>query len=58
MGSHGVLATVVEPPLAGIIGRLAGVEIASGRRPGPADIEPLYVRRPDVELARDARVER
>jgi tRNA threonylcarbamoyladenosine biosynthesis protein TsaB len=58
MGTHGVLATVAEPPLAGIIGRLARAEAAAGRRPGPADIEPLYVRRPDVELARDARVER
>ena len=58
MGSHGVLAPLVEPPLAGVIGRLARMETASGRRPGPADIEPLYVRRPDAELARDARVER
>ena len=58
MGSHGLLAMVVEPPLAGMIGRLASAEAAAGRRPGPADIEPLYVRRPDAELARDARVER
>jgi tRNA threonylcarbamoyladenosine biosynthesis protein TsaB len=58
MGSYGVLPTVVQPPLAGIIGRLARLETASGRRHGPADIEPLYVRRPDAELARDARVER
>ena len=58
MGSHGVLAPVLAPPLAGIIGRLARGEIDAGRRPGPADIQPLYVRRPDVELVRDARVER
>jgi tRNA threonylcarbamoyladenosine biosynthesis protein TsaB len=58
MGSHGVLAAVLEPPLSGIIGRLAREETVAGRRPGPADIEPLYVRRPDAELARDARVER
>jgi tRNA threonylcarbamoyladenosine biosynthesis protein TsaB len=58
MGPDGMLAPVLEPRLAGIIGRLACVEIAAGRSPGPADIEPLYVRRPDVELVRDARVER
>lgn len=58
MGAHGVLAPVLEPPLAGVIARLARAEVAAGRRPGPADIQPLYVRRPDVELARDARVGR
>jgi len=58
MGLHGELAPMLEPPLAGIIGRLARAEVAAGRRPGPADIQPLYVRRPDVELTRDARVER
>jgi hypothetical protein len=57
MGSDGVLPPGLDPPLAGIIGRLAQAEIAAGRRPGPADIQPLYVRRPDVELARTARVE-
>ena len=54
----GVLDVPLEPPLAGIIGRLARREVDAGRRPGPADIQPLYVRRPDAELARDARVER
>jgi tRNA threonylcarbamoyladenosine biosynthesis protein TsaB len=58
MGAHGELAPVLEPALAGIIGRLARVEVQAGRRPGPADIHPIYVRRPDVELTRDARVER
>ena len=58
MGSHGELAPALEPPLAGIIGRLARADVEAGRRPGPADIQPLYVRRPDVELTRDARVER
>ena len=57
MGSHGAFAPELAPPLAGVIGRLARAEVAAGHRPGPADIEPLYVRRPDVELARDARVE-
>ena len=58
MGAHGELAPVLEPALAGIIGRLARAEVEAGRRPGPADIQPLYVRRPDVELIRDARVQR
>ena len=59
MGPYdGLLPPVVDPALAGIIGRLARVEVETGRRPGPADIHPLYVRRPDVELVRDARVER
>jgi tRNA threonylcarbamoyladenosine biosynthesis protein TsaB len=38
------------PALAGAIGRLAG---ARGAGAGPAAIQPLYVRRPDVEIARD-----
>jgi tRNA threonylcarbamoyladenosine biosynthesis protein TsaB len=53
-----VLPPVVEPQLADVIGRLARAEIERGHRPGPADIQPLYVRRPDAELARDARVQR
>jgi tRNA threonylcarbamoyladenosine biosynthesis protein TsaB len=58
MGSQAVLSPSLEPPLAGVIGRLARAEIEAGRRPGPADIQPLYVRRPDAELARDPRVQR
>lgn len=58
MGPHGELAPALEPSLAGIIGRLARAALRDGSRPGPADIQPLYVRRPDVELTRGARVER
>lgn len=58
VGSHAEFASSLEPPLAGIIARLARAEAERGRRPGPADIQPLYVRRPDAELARDARVQR
>ena len=58
MGAQALLDMPLEPPLAGIIGRLARREAAAGRRPGPAEIQPLYVRRPDAELARDARVQR
>jgi tRNA threonylcarbamoyladenosine biosynthesis protein TsaB len=48
------------PALAGAIGRLAAVRAARGASSSPAAIQPLYVRRPDAELARDgaARIER
>jgi tRNA threonylcarbamoyladenosine biosynthesis protein TsaB len=58
MGVRGEFAPVLEPPLAGVTGRLARAEVLAGNRPGPAEIQPLYVRRPDVELVRDARVGR
>lgn len=58
MGARGAWAPALEPPLAGIIARLAHAAAEAGHRPGPAEIQPLYVRRPDAELARDARVER
>ena len=44
---------VVAPPLAGVIGRLA---IGRAGRDGavePGGIQPLYVRRPDAEIARE-----
>jgi tRNA threonylcarbamoyladenosine biosynthesis protein TsaB len=44
------------PPLAGAIGRLAAARAAEGPGMGPASIQPLYVRRPDVELARDEKL--
>ena len=58
MGAFGVLAPVPEPMLAGIIGRMAARLVREGHRPSPDEIHPLYVRRPDVELVREARVER
>jgi tRNA threonylcarbamoyladenosine biosynthesis protein TsaB len=45
---------VPAPPLAGMIGRLAIVADAQGATVGPAGVQPLYVRRPDAEVARDA----
>ncbi len=44
-----------EPPplLAGAIGRMAAVRAARGLTLSPAGIHPLYVRRPDAELARE-----
>ena len=42
------------PLLAGVIGRLAVARVAGALE--PAAIRPLYVRRPDVEIARDERL--
>jgi tRNA threonylcarbamoyladenosine biosynthesis protein TsaB len=43
----------VAPALAGVIGRIAAAD--PGRAVGPHALVPLYVRRPDVELARERR---
>jgi tRNA A37 threonylcarbamoyladenosine modification protein TsaB len=43
------------PPLAGAVGRLAAAGL-HGTGAGPAAIQPLYVRRPDVEIARDEKL--
>jgi tRNA threonylcarbamoyladenosine biosynthesis protein TsaB len=51
-------ARVAEPPvplLAGTIATLASDAARAGELPPPHAIRPLYVRRPDAELARDAR---
>jgi tRNA threonylcarbamoyladenosine biosynthesis protein TsaB len=45
---------IEPPPLAGIIGRVAAIRAARGDSVAPAGVQPLYVRRPDAELARDA----
>ena len=42
------------PLLAGVIAALALNEFRAGQRPLPHAIRPLYLRRPDAELARDA----
>jgi tRNA threonylcarbamoyladenosine biosynthesis protein TsaB len=41
------------PPLAGAVGRLALAHARRGETVSPSGIQPLYVRRPDAELARD-----
>lgn len=53
-GDRLTLHAPLTPPLAGTIGRLATARLAAGAAPAPADIRPLYVRRPDVELKREA----
>ena len=48
------IAGATPPPLlAGAIGRMAAVGAARGLAVSPAGLHPLYVRRPDVELALD-----
>jgi tRNA threonylcarbamoyladenosine biosynthesis protein TsaB len=47
-------AIIGPPPLAGALGRLAIARAGHGAPVDPAGIRPLYVRRPDAEVARDA----
>ena len=49
----GTIPVVPTPPLAGIIGRLAVAASRDGSAISPAGVQPLYVRRPDAEVARD-----
>lgn len=47
-------AKIIEPrALAGAIGRLAAVHARAGAAIDPAGIRPVYIRRPDAEVARD-----
>jgi tRNA threonylcarbamoyladenosine biosynthesis protein TsaB len=55
LGDRAVIAGPVAPLLAGAIARLATEVIRAGAYPSPDAIRPLYVRRTDAELARDAR---
>ena len=54
-GDRALLADPAAPPLAGTIAHIATEYAHAGHRPGPDEISPLYIRRPDAELARDAR---
>ena len=55
IGTNAWVADPVAPPLAGRIAFMAADVARAGHRPHPHAIRPLYVRRPDAELARDAR---
>ena len=55
MGDHARIATPPAPLLAGTIAAIAAESARAGHTPPPHAIRPLYVRRPDAELARDAR---
>jgi tRNA threonylcarbamoyladenosine biosynthesis protein TsaB len=54
LGGQATFPLMPSPVLAGAIGRLAHAAALAGERPSPDAIRPLYVRRPDAELARDA----
>lgn len=56
LGSLVTVATPPSPPLAGMVGLLGAERLAAGERPVAADIQPLYVRRPDAVLALERRV--
>ena len=58
LGIRASLAPELAPALAGAIARRAATALAAGHRPAAEDIRPLYVRRPDAEIARDARTTR
>ena len=55
LGDRARFAEPLAPLLAGTIAQMALGSADSGSLPGPDAIRPLYVRRPDAELARDAR---
>ena len=53
LGHAARFADPVVPLLAGVIAMLATIEYKNGHRPLPHAIRPIYVRRPDAELARN-----
>ena len=53
LGHAARIADPVAPLVAGVIAVLATIEYTKGHRPPPHAIRPLYVRRPDAELARN-----
>jgi tRNA threonylcarbamoyladenosine biosynthesis protein TsaB len=58
LGAHATLAAPATPLLAGVVAQIAHDAVAAGARPSADAIRPLYVRRMDAELARDARARR
>jgi tRNA threonylcarbamoyladenosine biosynthesis protein TsaB len=57
LGHAARIADPVSPLLAGMIATLATIAYGNGDRPPPHAIRPLYVRRPDAELARQRNAE-
>jgi tRNA threonylcarbamoyladenosine biosynthesis protein TsaB len=55
LDGRAVIATPVAPLLAATVAQIAHDAARRGHRPGADAIRPLYVRRMDAELARDAR---
>jgi tRNA threonylcarbamoyladenosine biosynthesis protein TsaB len=57
LGDHARIADPASPLLAGVVAQLATAAAAAGQPlPPPHAIRPLYVRRPDAELARAQKV--
>lgn len=54
----GLVANPVAPLIAGAIATIAHQRALDGEHPAPDAVRPLYVRRTDAELARDARRQR
>jgi tRNA threonylcarbamoyladenosine biosynthesis protein TsaB len=52
LGSDATFADPIAPLLAGTIATMAAAAARVGQRPPPHAIRPIYVRRPDAELAR------
>jgi len=55
LGELAVLSDPPAPALAATVAQIATRTGRAGAQPAPDDIRPLYIRRPDAELARDAR---
>jgi tRNA threonylcarbamoyladenosine biosynthesis protein TsaB len=55
LGDRATFCPDLTPLLAGAVARIASGRAAAGDRPAADAIEPVYVRRPDAELSRDAR---
>ena len=55
LGERALFAAPISPALAATVATIASEAAGSGARPAPDEIRPLYIRRPDAELARDAR---
>ena len=48
------ISTLGQLPLAAVIGQMALARARAGDTVDPAGVQPLYIRRPDAEIARDA----
>jgi tRNA threonylcarbamoyladenosine biosynthesis protein TsaB len=48
------ILVVEAPPLGEVVARLGLASARAGRLASPAGLQPLYIRRPDAEIARDA----
>jgi len=58
LGDLAIMADPVSPLLEVTIAQIAGDAVLAGHRPAADAIRPLYVRRTDAEIARDARPRR